>query len=126
MSPSTPTQASASDNTYMTPAGINKLLRRFVSTSSTTQANPPSATYEDKLGMSATELKTTVTMCGLTIDQEDILPEWMFKIAERGMKINTKNQIIIKATTGNSVRGCRYPCTGSYPGNDQKAQMAIR
>ena len=74
------------------PAGINKLLCRLASASSTTQANPLSATYEDKLGMSATEIRTTLTMCGLTTGQEDILPEWMFKMAEKGMTTNTKNQ----------------------------------
>jgi len=96
MSPSTPTQASTNNNADAAPAGINKLLCHLASTSSTTQANPPSAIYEDKLGMSATELKTTLTICGLTTGQEDILPEWMFKMAEIVMIINTTNQIIIK------------------------------
>ena len=54
MSPSKSTQASTSNNTYMAPASINKLLHRIASTSSTTKENPASATYEDKLGMSAT------------------------------------------------------------------------
>jgi len=80
----------------MASAGIDKLLRRLASTSSTSQTNPPSSTYEDKLDMSTTELKKTLTMCGLGTSQEDILPEWMFKMAERGMTTNTKNQITIK------------------------------
>ena len=96
MSPSTPTQASAKNTADMAPVGTNELLRHLASTSSTTQANPHSATYEDKLGMSTTEIRTTLTMCGITTGQEDILPEWIFKMAERGMTTNTKNQIIIK------------------------------
>ena len=96
MSPSTPTQASAKNTADMAPVGTNELLRHLASTSSTTQANPPSATYEEKLGMSATELRTTLIMCGLTTGQEYILPEWMFKMAERGIVTNTNNQIIIK------------------------------
>ena len=96
MSPSTPTQASASNNTDMSPAGINKMLRRLASTSYATQANKPSATYECKLFMSVTEVKTTLTMRGITTGQEDIIPEWMFKTAERGMTTNNNNQIIIK------------------------------
>jgi len=46
--------------------------------------------------MSVTELKIKLTMCGLTTGQEYILPEWMFKMAKRGMTTNTNNQIIIK------------------------------
>ena len=80
----------------MVPAGINKLLRCLARTSSTDQENPPSATYEARLGMSATDLKTTLTMCGLTTGQEDILPEWMFKMVKRSMTKKTKNSIIIK------------------------------
>ena len=85
MSPSTPTQASTKNTPDVAPVGINELLCRLASTCFTTQDNPPLATYEDRLGMSATELRTALTMCGLTTDQEDVLPEWK---RERGMTTN--------------------------------------
>ena len=66
----------------MAPVGINKMIRRLASASSTTPANSPSATYEDKLDMSVTELRIALTVCGLITGQEYILLEWMFKIAK--------------------------------------------
>ena len=90
-SSSTLTQASANNTADMAPVVINEVLSRLASTSSTAQDNLPSAAYEDKLGMSAIELRTTLMMCGLTTGQEDILREWMFKMAKRGMTTNTKN-----------------------------------
>ena len=87
----------------MEPVGINELLRRLASTFSTNPANPPSATYEEKLGMSTTELRTTLMMYGLTIYQEDILPEWMLYMVERGMTTNTKKTNHHQTTAGNSV-----------------------
>jgi hypothetical protein len=50
-----------------------------------TEDNKP----EEKLGMSPTELKSTLSMCGLREGEESLLPEWFEKINEKGQNDNT-------------------------------------
>ena len=52
---------------------------------------------EEALGMSATELTNTLSMCGLKPGEEVLLPRWFAKISEKGQNDNTRNQVIIAA-----------------------------
>ena len=54
------------------------------------------------LGMSPTELRMTLMMCGLQDGDEDLLPKWLSATAEKGQTDNTKNQVII-AALGNTI-----------------------
>ena len=52
---------------------------------------------EDKLGMSPTELRSTLAMCGLHEGEESLLPDWSEQTNEKGQNDSTCNQIIINA-----------------------------
>ena len=57
---------------------------------------PTVVTPEEKFGMSATELASTLKLCGLKEGEEHLLPAWLLQMSEKGQNDNTRNQIIIK------------------------------
>eukprot|EP00957_Ditylum_brightwellii_P151558 11542051-Ditylum_brightwellii.AAC.1 len=57
------------------------------------QEAPP----EDAYGMSATELQSTLILCGVQEGDHDVLPVWFKQVAKKGTNNNTKNQVILCA-----------------------------
>lgn len=75
---------------------LEAILRRVVTPEKSQEQGAKPTTWEDKLGMSTTELENTLIMCGLEKGEESLLPEWFAKITEKGMTDNTRNTIITK------------------------------
>jgi hypothetical protein len=66
---------------------------------------------EDKFGMSPTELKSTLAMCGLREGEEDLLPDWLVTTNEKGQNDNTRNQIIIATLKNILFEDAEIPVT---------------
>ena len=75
---------------------LEALIRKVVTPESSLDNALVVETWEDKLGMSSTELKKNLLMCGLEESKESLLPIWLTAIAENGMTDNTRNNVITK------------------------------
>ena len=80
----------------------------------TTAAVPTTSaqTWAEKLGMSDTDVKLTLTLCGLEAGEEDVLPAWYTKIAEKNTSQAAKDRICIEALSRNLLYpGAPIPLT---------------
>ena len=93
-------------------ADLAALLSRFAPAATPTEgATDSDAKPEDKLGMSPTELRSTIAMCGLREGEESLLPEWFEKVNEKGQNDNTRNQIIIATLKNILFEDAEIPVT---------------
>ena len=101
------------------PTDLEALLARLVPTlAAPTRANVADTRPEEKFGMSPTELKSTLAMCGLREGEEDLLPEWLVTTNEKGQNDNTRNQIIIATLKNILFEDAEIPVTAPPPTND--------
>ena len=76
-----------------------------------TQAIQP-PTWSERLGMSETDVNLTLTLCGLEAGEEDILPAWFTKIAEKNTSQAAKDRICIETLSQNLLYpGAPIPLT---------------
>ena len=69
-------------------------------------------TWAEKLGMSDTDVKLTLTLCGLDAGDEDLLPAWFTKIAEKNTSQAAKDRICVEALSCNLLYlGAPIPLT---------------
>ena len=79
-------------------------------TSTANQLSLP--TWPEKLGMSETDMKLTLTMCGLEDREEDLLPDWFAKTAKKNTSQAAKDRICIEALSLNLLYlGAPIPLT---------------
>ena len=84
------------------PSKDNELLTSFMKNMQSYQTPPCNdkgctiVTPAEKIGMSETEMASTLKLCGLTQGEEHLLPSWLLQMGEKGQNNNAHNQIIIK------------------------------
>ena len=84
---------------------LEEILRKMSNRREAPLPNTPTTTDNESpgtFGMSPTELRLTLRMCGLQEGDEDLLPRWFSATVEKGQTDNTKNQVIISAL-GNTI-----------------------
>ena len=96
-----------------TSANLEALLARLVPMLATPErtTNVVDTKPEEKFGMSPTELKSTLAMCGLREGEEDLLPEWFETTNEKGQNDNTRNQVIIATLKNILFEDAEIPVT---------------
>ena len=97
----------------LTPATLETILRSMAPAGVIPPPADPAATTnpEDRVGMSDTELHTTLAMCGLNKGEESLLPSWFEKLNEKGQNDNTRNQVIIKSLQNILFEEAEIPIT---------------
>jgi hypothetical protein len=112
IAPALTEQRATTDNTTPTNPELTALLQRLAPAATDAVENQDDNTKpEDKLGMSPTELRSTLAMCGLREGEESLLPEWFEKINEKGQNDNTRNQIIIATLKNILFEDAEIPVT---------------